>query len=48
MQHFIASVIIKFSVIIKSYRNKLFIIASDQLHLKKSNKLFKGFAKIPY
>jgi len=48
MQHFIASVIIKFNVIIKSYRNKLFIIASDQLHLKKSNKFFKGFAKIPY
>jgi len=48
MQHFTASVIIKFSVIIKSYRNKLFIIASDQLHLKKNNKLFKGFAKIPY
>jgi hypothetical protein len=48
MQHFIASVIIKFSVIIKSYGNKLFVIASDQLHLKKNNKLFKGFAKIPY
>jgi len=48
MQQFIVSVVIKFSTIIKSYKNKLFVIVSDQLHLKKSNKLFKGFAKIPY